>query len=114
MNEVYRILKPNGKFVVLTPNWSCSNVRKFFYDDFTHKHPFTLEGLKRMFQVYNFKVIYCDRFIQLPFVWKYPYLKWTCKLISLFYYFNTQNKFIKFSSEEMILGIGEKNVAKKS
>jgi SAM-dependent methyltransferase len=98
MNEVYRILKPNGKFVVLTPDW-ISNYKNY-WDDYTHRHPFTLTSLRNILLAYNFKVIYCKKFIQLPFLWGLKYFSFSD--------FLKPKKLAKFLQQKMLLGIGEK------
>ena len=42
--EIYRVLKPGGIVITLTPSW-IDNV-KIFYEDFTHRTPFTEISLK--------------------------------------------------------------------
>ena len=46
LNESYRVLKPGGTIVTLTPDW-VSGYKKF-YDDYTHKSPFTVVSLKNI------------------------------------------------------------------
>lgn len=53
--EVYRILKKDGFFIIVTPNWKY-NIRTF-YDDFTHKHPFTFNSLNFALSAHKFKDI---------------------------------------------------------
>ena len=45
--NIYRMLKPGGKAVILTPNCPYALTR-FFWDDYTHERPFTKESLKRI------------------------------------------------------------------
>ena len=42
--EMSRVLKENGFLITLTPDWEDNF--KMFYDDFTHKRPFTITSLK--------------------------------------------------------------------
>ena len=37
--ESYRVLKPNGLIITLTPEWNF--IFKSFYEDYTHRTPFT-------------------------------------------------------------------------
>ena len=37
--EAYRVLKPAGVFINLTPEWK--HIYRSFYDDYTHRTPFT-------------------------------------------------------------------------
>jgi SAM-dependent methyltransferase len=104
--EVRRILKPGGAFVVMTPEWYST--KEIFYEDFTHRSPFTLKSVKDIFEINNFTHITCKLIRQLPFLWKEPWLLPVCKLAELFYNKDTKNKLIKFSKEKMILSIGIK------
>ncbi|PIR92502.1 hypothetical protein COU01_01450 [Candidatus Falkowbacteria bacterium CG10_big_fil_rev_8_21_14_0_10_44_15] len=45
--HLYRMLKPGGKAVILTPNCPYA-LNRFFWDDYTHERPFTQESLKRI------------------------------------------------------------------
>ncbi|PJE57917.1 MAG: hypothetical protein COU81_03575 [Candidatus Portnoybacteria bacterium CG10_big_fil_rev_8_21_14_0_10_36_7] len=49
MKQIHRVLKPGGRAVLLTPNCPWA-LRKFFWDDYTHKQPFTLKSLKTISQ----------------------------------------------------------------
>ena len=108
VQEVYRILAPGGQFIVLTPD--IDSIKTVFWVDFTHRTPFTLESLREILEIYNFKNVYCNTFIQLPFTWDKP--KWLVKIIttifSLFYTKNSKNKYIKYSKEKMLLAVGQK------
>ena len=52
----------------MTPDWSY--VYDHFYDDYTHKKPFTLNSLREIHEANNFKDIRVKRFKQLPILWK--------------------------------------------
>ncbi len=104
--EVYRILKPGGVFITLTPDWySC---QKIFYEDFTHRTNFTLNSIVEIYLINRFQNVNCRLIRQLPCLWNNSWLLPFCKLASLFYNIKTKNKFVKFSKEKMILGIGVK------
>ena len=53
ISEAYRILKPNGIFVLSTPNWRYT--MRIFFDDPTHIHPYTVKSLKYLLEISNFK-----------------------------------------------------------
>ena len=53
--EVHRILKPNGKFLLVTPNFYYDY--KNFYDDPTHINPFTIEKLNTALLFNDFKAL---------------------------------------------------------
>jgi len=43
LNEMYRVLKPGGRIIVMVPDWhSCMYM---YYDDYSHVHPYTMLGL---------------------------------------------------------------------
>lgn len=61
MKHIHRILKGGGRAVILTPNCPYA-LNKFFWDDYTHRRPFTKESLKRVALDAGFKKmkIYTD------------------------------------------------------
>lgn len=81
VKETYRVLKPGGITVQLTPDWATDH--KYFWDDRTHVKPFTRKGLQDAFKFENFIDIKCEGFYQLPFLWKYPYFSFIRRIISL-------------------------------
>jgi len=112
--DLYRVLKPGGKLIILTSDWK--EVYKIFYDDVDHKTPFTktsLEGLLLRFQFRNVKV---NDIHYLPFSWKNNFLKQLPYIVSFLCPIDTPPtiklnafvKLIKFSREKQILGYGEK------
>jgi len=54
LDEVYRILKNNGKFVILSPNYYYS-YREYF-DDFDHKTPLTHKNIQDILVSKKFKI----------------------------------------------------------
>jgi methionine biosynthesis protein MetW len=55
MNKIRRVMKTGGRIVVATPNFSTHY--KHFYDDPTHKTPFTKQSLYRILNDNGFKNI---------------------------------------------------------
>ena len=106
LEEAYRVLKPNGIFLTLTPDWQSNY--KIFFDDFTHRTPFTTVALSDAYKMYGFKDINVYKFRQLPIVWKYPILNYFCALISPLIPVRTENKFFRWSRELMLIGVGKK------
>jgi len=102
LNEAHRVLKPGGKILCLIPDWE-SNYKTYF-DDFTHRTPFTKVALNDIYQMTDFSDIQVFKFRQLPIVWKFPVLNLFCKLISPFIPVRTKNKFFRWSRELMLIG----------
>ena len=49
LKEAMRILKPGGLLLTLTPDWESNY--KIFFDDFTHRSPFTKTALKDAYKM---------------------------------------------------------------
>lgn len=121
MSIAKKLLKPNGKLIIMTPSWLHDNWGPF-YLDFTHVTPFTLPSLKDLLQLNDFKILNIQYFCQLPFLWKYPFFKIFVNLISKLpipympmYEGLTNlklpdkvNTFVRHSKELMILAICKK------
>ena len=111
LSEAYRTLKPGGRVVFLTPDWGSQY--KYFWDDYTHVKPFTRKSLRDALLISGYDDVVCEHFYQLPFVWKYPLLKFIPKAVSILPDFlkwktseqrNTKDrKLIRFSKEKMLL-----------
>mgnify|MGYP001219497875 CR=1 FL=1 len=106
MKESLRVLKPGGILLTLTPDWE-SNYMKF-YDDYTHRTPFTKISLHDIYKINNFNKIQIIKFRQLPIVWRFPILNYFCAMISPFIPVRTSNKFLRWSREIMLIGVGKK------
>ena len=114
MKETYRVLKPGGKVVILTPDWVST--MKVFYEDVTHRRPYDTTALKDTLTMYGFKNIEVERFHQLPIVWKNPATKIVTGLLRLLLSAISARKiteltgvkFFRWSVELMILGTGTK------
>ena len=108
MKESYRVLKPGGRIIVMTPDWKTTMY--IFYDDHTHIQPYTVSAVRDLLLIHGFKNVTSEIFYQLPILWRHPYLKIFSKFMQLcgpvkrIY----SNKFIRWSRELMILGTGVK------
>ena len=86
--------------------------------DHTNVTPFTATSLSAALQIAGFKQVEVSPFYQLPFLWRYPFLKpiaWTIASLPLPYrpyqtapWPESCNKLIRFSKEVMLLGVGSK------
>ncbi len=112
-------LRTGGLAVIMCPSWEHTYWGPY-YIDHTHVTPFTRPSLAESFRFAGFKKSDCFYFRQLPIVWKYfpllvisyivsklpiPYAPWNFVPWSV----NNQiNKFVRFSKEVMLLGVGRK------
>ena len=108
LHEAFRVLKPGGMILCLIPDWE-SNYKTYF-DDFTHRTPFTKPSLEDILTMCDFKNISVNKFRQLPIVWKYPILNYFCAAISPFIPIRVENKFLRWSRELMLVGCAYKPI----
>ncbi len=114
MKETYRVLKPGGKVVVLTPDWVSQ--MKVFYEDPTHCRPYDTTSLADTFAMHGFKNVHAEKFHQLPVAWKFPPIKGIAAFLRIFFStpaaraFSrfTGIKFFRWAVELMVLGVAEK------
>ena len=106
LEEAFRVLKPGGILITLVPDWE-SNYKTYF-DDFTHRTPFTIIALEDAYKMYGFSEVNVFKFRQLPVTWKYPKLNYFCSAISPFVPVRTKNNFFRWSRELMLVGVGVK------
>ncbi len=79
--EVNRVLKKGGFFIIVTPNWKY-NVKNFF-DDPTHKHPFTERSLNFALSSFDFQEInILPWLVNKPsWMWKVPFKFFLARII---------------------------------
>lgn len=106
LEEAYRVLKHGGILITLVPDWE-SNFKTYF-DDFTHRSPFTHVSLKDAYLMNGFKNVKVFKFRQLPIIWKFPFLNYLSMVISPFVPIRSKIKFLRWSKELMLIGSGEK------
>lgn len=106
--EQKRILKPGGRIIVMAPDW-VSQI-KIFWNDFTHKRPYTILGLKNALNIFGYKNVTTEFFYQYPLYWRYPALKIFAKFLIITGPVKKlhTNKFYRWSKELMLLGTGTK------
>ena len=112
--EMYRVLKPGGKIVIMTCDWKTNH--HIFYMDVDHKTPFMKCSLHDLLLRYDFKNVKVDYFYCLPYTWKNKLLHIIPLIIAFFIRIdfvptvklNFLIKQIKFSREKQIIGYGEK------
>ena len=108
MAETYRVLKPGGRVITMTPDWETGY--SGFYNDYTHVQPYTVYALHDLLLMFSFRNVKVERFYQLPILWKIPGLKLISRILQLFISPRPtiKNKFIRWSVDLMLLGTGIK------
>ena len=84
---------------------------KTFYEDFTHRTPFTIESLKDIHKMSGFRDIHAEKFIQLPSVWHNNLMKYF-SIVTKFIapnFLKKNFKWVRFSKEIMLLSYAKKN-----
>ena len=104
--EAFRVLKPGGVLLTMVPDWEANY--KTYFDDFTHRTPFTIVSLGDAYKMYGFSNIDTFKFRQLPILWRFPFLTPFCVTIAPFVPVRTKNKFLRWSRELMLIGYGTK------
>ncbi|MBU2044100.1 MAG: class I SAM-dependent methyltransferase [Candidatus Omnitrophica bacterium] len=103
VQEIYRVLNPGGLVITMTPDWQ--SVYKMFYEDYTHRTPFTVKSLEDIFKINGFSQVKAEKFRQLPLLWKLPWLNLLSGLIALITPkgLSSHSKWVRFSKEVMLL-----------
>jgi ubiquinone/menaquinone biosynthesis C-methylase UbiE len=106
VSESFRVLKPGGLLLILTPDWEA-NYRTFF-DDFTHVRPMTRRSMNLLLSMLDPSEVNSYRFRQLPSTWRNPFIRALCSLITPFIPVNTRKLFFRWSRELMLVGVARK------
>lgn len=114
MKETFRVLRPEGKVIILTPDWESQ--MRVFYEDFTHSRPYNTTALEDLLKISGFSNVQVELFYQLPVIWKYPWLKMLSRFLGIVFSTPmarkitkfTGIKFFRWSVELMVLGAGVK------
>ena len=66
--EIYRVLKPGGMLILLTPEWHSQ--WRVFYEDPTHVHPYVCLGVERLLKLHGFADVSVEKFSHHPAIWR--------------------------------------------
>ena len=101
--EIYRVINPGGLVITMVPDWE--SVYKTFYEDYTHRTPFTINSLKDIFLINGFDNVQVEKFRQLPFLWSFPFLWPFCSIVAVMAprSLRRYSKLVRFSQEIMLL-----------
>lgn len=110
LSECLRVLKPGGKAVFSTPDWE--KMYQIFYSEYTHRTPFTRKSLLDCLLINGFNDVQVERLTQLPWVWKFPFLKIITYILGKFPEGFRRFKNVRFSKEIMLISVGTKHVGK--
>ena len=111
VQEMLRVLKPGGLAITLCPDWEF-NYRMFF-EDYTHRSPFTQVSLRDIHLIHGFDGVEVERFRQLPALWSsggalLPFAELTRILAPRM--LKPRLKWVRFSKEIMLLATARKPV----
>ena len=106
VTESFRVLKPGGVLLVLTPDWEANY--KIFFDDFTHVRPMSRRSMNLLLSMLDPSELNTYRFRQLPITWKHPVINKFCALISPFVPATAKKPFFRWSRELMLVGFARK------
>ena len=106
--EVKRILKPGGLVITIVPDWEVNY--KIYFDDYTHRTPFTKISLNDIYKICDFNDVEVVKFRQLPIVWRFPILNYFSAMIAPFVPIRNEIKFLKWSRLIMLIASGRKEL----
>lgn len=107
--EMLRVLKPGGLAITLCPDWEYNY--KMYFEDYTHRTPFTKVSLRDIHLIHGFESVEVERFRQLPILWGdgralLPIAELTRIVAPKF--LKSKSKWVRFSKEIMLLSSARK------
>lgn len=109
IKEAFRVLKPGGLLITCAPDWE-SNYKKYF-DDYTHRTPFTIISLRDIMYIFGFDSVEVIKLRQLPFTWNKSVINRVLDLISPFVPVRAKSK-IRWVRELLLIGSARKPLTK--
>ena len=108
VSEIYRVLKPGGLVITMCPDWEF-NYRMYF-EDYTHRTPFTQSSLRDIHLIHGFENVRVERFRQLPVLWWRRWLLPAAELTRVLApgFLKPRSKWVRFSKEIMLLSSATK------
>jgi SAM-dependent methyltransferase len=106
IKEMYRILKPGGLILTLVPDWETN--WRIYFDDFSHRSPFSRNGLEDFLKIHEFEDVRVESFYQLPVNWKFPILNYLSAILAPFAPRRTKFKYLFFSRYTLLLSSARK------
>ncbi len=108
VKEMLRVLRPGGIAITMCPDWEANY--KIFFEDYTHRTPFTRTSLRDIQLIHGFVDVDVELFVQLPLIWRN---RWMQPASTFTRYISPNrwkrhSKFIRFSKELMLLSSGRK------
>ena len=108
--KINKLLKEGGILITMTPEWKYNFLD--FYEDFTHRTPFSKESLRDIHLIYGYSNIQITSFKQLPILWNsnqvLNFISYLTRVL-MPDFLKKKYKFIKFSKEIMLLSYAKKN-----
>lgn len=109
VQEMFRVLKPGGLAITLCPDWEVNY--KMYFEDYTHRTPFTQVSLRDIHLIQGFDAVRVERFRQLPILWGeghrlLPLAELTRLVVPKV--LKPKSKWVRFSKEIMLLASARK------
>jgi len=108
LNEIRRVLRPEGVLICLTPDWK-SNM-DVFYDAVGHVQPYTARSLRLTLEIANLHVLTVEPLRQVPWTWT-PVGRILSSVLSPIFRFiprRVRRPSLRFLREETLLAIAVK------
>ena len=107
VEEIFRVLKPGGLVITMCPDWEFNY--RIYFEDYTHRTPFTSKSLGRILSIHGFENVSVEKFRQLPIIWSFKIFIIFSELTRLIVPTKLKSfKWVRFSKEIMLLSSANK------